>query len=54
MNAKIRVLRFGHRKKRDIRVTSHCALVARAFGAEGIIIDGDNDGIAENTIKRVN
>ena len=54
MNAKIRVLRFGHRKKRDIRVTSHCALVARAFGAEGIIIDGDNDGIAEKTIKGVN
>jgi len=54
MNAKVGVLRFGHRKKRDIRVTSHCALVARALGAEKIIIDGDKDGIAEKTIKGVN
>lgn len=54
MNARIHVLRFGHRKKRDVRVTSHCALVARALGAEKIIIDGDNDGIAERTIKGVN
>lgn len=54
MNAKIHVLRFGHRKKRDIRVTSHCALVARALGAEKIIIDGENDKTAEKTIQGVN
>lgn len=54
MSIKVYVLRFGHRKKRDIRVTSHCALVARAFGAEKIIIDGDKDGKAEKTLKGVN
>jgi tRNA (cytidine56-2'-O)-methyltransferase len=41
---KIFVLRYGHRDVRDYRVTSHCALVARAFGAEKILIDGDRDG----------
>lgn len=51
---KIHVLRFGHRKKRDIRVTSHCALVARAFGAEKIIIDGESDDKAEKTLEGVN
>ena len=60
MNAKkaakqrIHVLRFGHRKKRDIRVTSHCCLVARAFGAEKIIIDGDKEDKAEKTLEGVN
>ena len=51
---RVHVLRFGHRKKRDIRVTSHCALVARALGAEKIIIDGDKDDKAEKTLKGVN
>ncbi|HDO19707.1 MAG TPA: TIGR00295 family protein [Thermoplasmatales archaeon] len=33
------VLRIGHRIERDKRVTTHVALVARAFGANGIYID---------------
>ena len=37
------VLRYGHRLVRDYRVTSHCCLVARAFGAKKIIIAGDED-----------
>lgn len=37
------ILRYGHRDIRDYRVTSHCALVARAFGAEKIIIEGNPD-----------
>jgi len=37
------VLRYGHRDVRDYRVTSHCALVARALGADKIIIDGNRD-----------
>ena len=37
------VLRYGHRIARDFRVTSHCALVARAFGAKKIIICGAED-----------
>ncbi|CAB50481.1 tRNA (cytidine(56)-2'-O)-methyltransferase [Pyrococcus abyssi] len=32
------VLRLGHRPERDKRVTTHVALTARAFGADGIII----------------
>ena len=30
----ITVLRIGHRPERDKRITTHVALVARAFGAE--------------------
>ncbi|MEM3244774.1 MAG: tRNA methyltransferase, partial [Metallosphaera sp.] len=36
------VLRLGHRPLRDKRVTTHVALVARAFGARGIYIEGDD------------
>ncbi|MEW5955784.1 MAG: tRNA (cytidine(56)-2'-O)-methyltransferase, partial [Candidatus Micrarchaeota archaeon] len=39
----IAVLRLGHRRKRDKRVTTHCALVARAFGADKIILSGEQD-----------
>ncbi|AEC52008.1 tRNA 2'-O-methylase [Pyrococcus sp. NA2] len=37
------VLRLGHRPERDKRVTTHVALTARAFGADGIIISGEED-----------
>ncbi|MHA1974636.1 MAG: tRNA (cytidine(56)-2'-O)-methyltransferase [Candidatus Hodarchaeales archaeon] len=45
------VLRIGHRKERDKRITTHIALVARAFGAEKLIISGDRD---EHLITSVN
>ena len=35
----ITILRIGHRIQRDKRITTHCALVARAFGADKILID---------------
>lgn len=35
---KIYVLRYGHRPERDKRITTHVALVARAFGAHGFIL----------------
>ena len=41
--ALIEVLRIGHRPGRDKRVTTHVALVARAFGAGGIYIPGGDD-----------
>ncbi|WP_192806472.1 RNA methyltransferase [Saccharolobus islandicus] len=44
----IYVLRLGHRPARDKRVTTHVILVARAFGAKGVYIegkDGKNDKI---------
>ena len=37
MNRKIVVLRWGHRPERDKRISTHVALIARAFGADGII-----------------
>jgi len=46
------VYRFGHRIARDKRITTHVALVARAFGAKGIIIDTKDEKI-ETTIKKV-
>ena len=50
---KIVVLRYGHRLVRDYRVTSHACLVARALGAEKIIINGERDQSVEKSIKSV-
>ncbi|MFX1511819.1 MAG: tRNA (cytidine(56)-2'-O)-methyltransferase [Promethearchaeota archaeon] len=47
------VLRLGHRKLRDFRVTTHCALVARALGASEIIIADITDHKIEETINDV-
>jgi len=44
----ITVLRIGHRIGRDKRITTHVALVARAFGADKILIDKKDDKIEEN------
>ena len=48
----ISVLRLGHRPFRDKRITTHVALVARAFTADEIIVD-TKDEVLENTIKSV-
>jgi len=47
------VLRYGHRAVRDYRVTSHCCLVARAFGAKRIIIAGERDESIKRSIDAV-
>jgi len=47
------VLRLGHRKERDKRITTHCCLVSRAFLARGIIISGDKDENIINNVKNV-
>ena len=49
----IAVLRYGHRLVRDYRVTSHCCLVARAFGAKKVIIAGDEDPSIKESVKDV-
>lgn len=54
MVKEIVVLRYGHRHVRDYRVTSHCALVARAFGADKIEIIGEKDESIENTVNTMN
>jgi tRNA (cytidine56-2'-O)-methyltransferase len=52
-NMKITLLRLGHRKNRDIRVTTHCCLVARAFFADEIILSGEEDQTIVETVKKV-
>ncbi len=44
----ITVLRLGHRPQRDKRITTHVALVARAFGAERIIITTKDEKVEES------
>jgi tRNA (cytidine56-2'-O)-methyltransferase len=50
---KVVVLRWGHRLRRDKRLTTHVALAARALGASGIILAGTEDGKIEETIRKV-
>lgn len=47
------VLRLFHRKERDKRVTTHCALVARAFLAKKMFYCGDKDEKFEEKIKDI-
>ena len=49
----VEVLRIGQRVIRDDRVTTHVALVARAFGASKIYMN-EVDPEIEDTIKRMN
>ncbi|MBO3804270.1 MAG: tRNA (cytidine(56)-2'-O)-methyltransferase [Candidatus Brockarchaeota archaeon] len=50
----VRVLRLGHRIRRDARVSTHCALVAYAYGASGIAFSGDEDrGLIEKVKSAV-
>jgi len=46
------VLRWGHRF-RDQRVTSHVALVARAFGASGFVLADVKDDEVRATIEKI-
>ncbi|MBC7128730.1 MAG: HDIG domain-containing protein [Thermoplasmatales archaeon] len=50
---KVIVYRYGHRLARDKRITTHVALAARAFGAEGIFIDRKDEGIEKRVGKVV-
>jgi len=43
MKTEITILRLGHRPSRDKRITTHCGLAARAFGATEMIVSGDED-----------
>ena len=46
---RLSVLRLGHRRDRDKRITSHLGLTARAFGADEIVLAGDRDPSALET-----
>ncbi len=50
---KISVFRLDHRKKRDIRLTTHVCLAARAFGASAVYYSGERDLQLEKTINSV-
>lgn len=51
---KITILRLGHRIHRDYRMTTHCALVARAFGASEMYYCGNEDDKLISTIHKIN
>jgi len=43
------VLRLGHRRGRDDRISTHVGLTARQFGASGIVYSGErDDGMLES------
>ena len=49
----IKVLRLGHRLDRDSRISTHCGLVARAFGAKEIIFSGEYDKKMIESVEKV-
>lgn len=53
MSRRIWVLRLTHRVGRDKRVTTHLALVARAFGAQGMYYSGDRDVSFEEKVRDI-
>lgn len=42
------VLRLGHRPERDKRITTHVGLVARAFGAQEMLLTGRDPSVEES------
>jgi len=52
----VEILRLGHRAYRDKRITTHLALVARAFGADKIVLTGQRDekliGIVQKIVDK--
>ncbi len=49
----IEILRLGHRLPRDERISTHVALVARAFGASSITYTGQHDTGLETSVTRI-
>lgn len=47
------VLRLGHRIARDKRLSTHVALVARAFGADKLYYTGEFDTELEQSVEKV-
>ena len=48
---RIVVLRLGHRPQRDQRITTHVGLVARAFGADEVIITPPDEAVRQSIAK---
>ena len=49
----VTILRLGHRRERDKRITSHLGLTARAFGADEMILSGDEDNSVLETCNSI-
>lgn len=47
------VLRLGHRVGRDLRITTHVALTARAMGCDKVMLSGEKDESVIASIKNV-
>jgi tRNA (cytidine56-2'-O)-methyltransferase len=50
---KIFVLRWGHRPQRDVRLTTHVALTARALCASGFILADVEDAHIQETVAKI-
>lgn len=49
----IEVLRLSHRISRDKRISTHCALVSRAFGAVRLYYSGQKDKEMEESVRKI-
>ncbi|HLN89111.1 MAG TPA: tRNA (cytidine(56)-2'-O)-methyltransferase [Candidatus Binatia bacterium] len=47
------VLRWGHRPQRDVRLTTHVALTARALCASGFILSDTQDSHIQETVTKI-
>jgi tRNA (cytidine56-2'-O)-methyltransferase len=47
------VLRWGHRPQRDVRLTTHVALTARALCASGFILSDTTDPHIQETVMKI-
>lgn len=45
------IVRYGHRPLRDKRISTHLALVARAFGANEIWFDGKDEKLEQKVLQ---
>ena len=53
LHMKVEILRLGHRKLRDARVTTHVALTGRALGASRMILSGEEDPTISRSLAKV-
>lgn len=49
----ITVLRLDHRLGRDTRITTHVCLTARAFGADKVVLSGEQDKHIIQSVQKV-
>ncbi len=50
---KVWILRLGHRRGRDPRLTTHVALTARALGCDRIVLSGEKDESIIHSVKKI-